>query len=122
VVKKLGKAKNKSKAYLNMETYLKPPTAAQVIEFVDELEVTMTQFERFFGMPYGTIRQAKGDFQPLPAKFWHIVYEKIKPAYGVGYFNPDQTPGKKKKAKVATTVPHENDNSALLDKLKDNLK
>lgn len=77
----------------NLKKYLKPPSSIQIDEFLKELDVTTAGFERFYGIAHGTIRKIRhGDNgRILPCKFWHIIYEKIKPAYGVG-FMPQQPP------------------------------
>lgn len=111
-----------SRKIANKRTYLKAPEKEMIQKHIDELGVSVSQYERFFGIPIGTVPQILLGLRELPAKFWHIVYEKIKPAYGVGYFNPNEIPSKKKKSKIATPVPHGTPNSVLLDKLKDNLK
>lgn len=105
----------------NRLKYLKAPPLEQILEFVKELEVTEAQFERFYGIPAKTISQIKVGNTPLPAKFWHIVYEKIKPMYGAAYYARKKEP-KQKKSGVTTSkqeFPHGN---KLLDQLKDKLK
>lgn len=73
-------------AFENKSKYLKAPTFAQIREFMDELGIsTLTRFERFYGIPHSTLRMISYGGRELPAKFWHIIYEKIKPAYGVGF-------------------------------------
>lgn len=75
----------------NERKYLKSPTFQQVDEFVKELGVTYASFERYFGIAEGTIRKMK-DPRPLPARHWHIIYEKIVPTYGIGFNNPEYDP------------------------------
>lgn len=87
--------KDKIGHYLKLENekkYLKPPTLMQIEQFLKELDITTASFERFYGIPLGTIRKIRhGDNgRYLPVKFWHIIYEKIVPAYGSGFLNPDQ--------------------------------
>lgn len=110
-----------SKATLNRKTYLKAPEVQQTLDFISELGVTMAQFERFYGIAVGTLRQVKCGNAELPAKHWHIVYEKIKPMYGAAYYARKKEP-KANKSGVATPkqeFPHGN---KLLDQLKDKLK
>lgn len=73
------------KARENRKKYLKAPTPEQVKEFVTELQVSSRQFETFYGIPTNTILQVVSGSRNLPAKFWDIIYERKKPAYGVGF-------------------------------------
>lgn len=67
------------------EKYLKPPDAKQIKDFITELEVNYSQFERFYDIPKGTIRHVINLRRELPVKFWPIVYEKKVPTYGLKY-------------------------------------
>lgn len=71
----------------NSRKYLKPPTLLQIESFISELGISASAFERFYGVPYGTIRKIRNGYQgrELPMRFWHIIYEKIVPAYGIGF-------------------------------------
>lgn len=102
----------------NLEKYLRAPDLEQIMAFVKELKVKARQFERFYGIPDGTIRQIKQGNRELPPKFWHIVYEKIKPTYGVAYY---QKPERKKK--LPRQVPQETKkaDNTLLNELKNKL-
>lgn len=65
--------------------YLKPPTHEQIFGFIEELGVHTAQFERYYKMPTGILRQVKGGHKPLPVKYWPIFYQRIVPQYGIGY-------------------------------------
>jgi hypothetical protein len=78
----------------NRRKYLKSPTFEQIEEFINELDVSYAQFERFFGMKTKTINRVKIGERGLPAKYWHIIYERIKPAYGVGFASDYVSPKK----------------------------
>lgn len=88
-----------SKKQKNLETYLKEPEIEQIMAFINELGVSMTRFERFYGIPIGTIRQVKCGNTPLSPKYWHIIYEKVVPTYGVGYSKYFKEKNKKDKTK-----------------------
>lgn len=81
-----------TKAQQNRTKYLKAPTLEQVESFITKLKVSGAQFERFYGIPDGTIRQIKLNKRSLPAKFWHIIYEQVKPAYGSGFLDQNKAP------------------------------
>lgn len=65
----------------NRAKYLKAPSILEIDTFIKELQVSDAQFERFFGMPFNTMGVVRNGQRKLPAKYWHIVYEKIVPAY-----------------------------------------
>lgn len=112
-------AKKLDKANLNRRIYLKAPTYEQVTEFINELGISGAQFERFYGVAAGTLRQVAVGNTTLPAKHWHIIYEKIKPAYGVGYF---EAPPKKKGPAEKTEAPKVDlSRNELLNQLKNKL-
>ena len=71
----------------NLSKYLKPPDWKQIEEFIIELETNMYKFEKFYGIPFNTLTQVKAGTKRLPPKFWHFIYEKIKPNYGVGFIS-----------------------------------
>lgn len=70
---------------INKSKYLKAPEWEQIDEFIKELGIPNFQFERFYQIPYNTIAQVKNGTRKLPAKFWNVIFEKIKPAYGSGF-------------------------------------
>lgn len=72
-------------AHANRAKYLKAPSLKEIDSFIKELNVSDNQFERFFGMAYNTIGPIRANRGKLPAKFWHIVYEKIIPSYSTDY-------------------------------------
>lgn len=71
----------------NRKKYLKPPTKDQVLAFVKELGVSYAQFETFYGIAKGTIGLVSIGERDLPTAYWHIIYTKVKPAYGSGFLN-----------------------------------
>jgi len=79
-----------TQAQENRAKYLKAPTVAQIKEFIAELGVTTAQFERFYGIPYGTLADVYSGKRDISSKFWHIIFLKKKPTYGVG-FNTDKS-------------------------------
>lgn len=111
--------KPESRTEQNKKKYLASPTHKQVIEFVKEFGVSCAQFERFWGWPEGVIK--KIPFKGLPAKYWHVIYEKIKPAYGIGYASKHMAKSVIKKPtkqkKIATTNQQSHTNELLLERL-----
>jgi len=71
----------------NREKYLKPPTVKQIVEFIDSLDISVSQFERFYGLPSNHIHKVIGGQRNLAAYAWHIIYEKVKPKYGAGFLH-----------------------------------
>lgn len=98
---------------------MKAPTYDQVKAFISELGITAAQFERFYGIAKGTMKQVKFGNTTLPAKHWHIIYEKIKPAYGVGYF--EAPPKKKAPAEKKDEPKVDLSRNELLNQLKNKL-
>ena len=85
-------------SYENERKYLKQPTWEQISDFIKEQGVSMYAFERFYGIPYNTLTQVKAGTKNLATRFWHFIYERIKPAYGVGFID-DFTKKQLKKGK-----------------------
>lgn len=85
----------------NKAKYLKAPTFAAIESFIKELDVSDAQFERFFGIPSNTLTQVKRGDKRLPARFWHIIYEKTVPTYSIPY----QKTEKANLTKKLTTPP-----------------
>ena len=73
--------------YDNVHKYLKAPSLAEIDAFIKDLDITDAQFERYYEMVPQTIKNIRNGYRPLPRKFWHFVYEKIVPSYGVTYQN-----------------------------------
>lgn len=71
----------------NLSKYLRAPDHGQVVDFIKSLGVSSAQFGRFYGVPLDTIKSVACGRRLLPVRHWHIVYEKIKPAYGAGFLN-----------------------------------
>lgn len=106
----------------NSRKYLKPPSSVQIDEFLHELGVTTAAFERFYGIPIGTIRKIRhGDNgRILPMKYWHIIYEKIKPAYGVGFIpTKEEIRYKQSKVEPYKKKVQKPINKKLLERLKE---
>lgn len=80
-----------------LKKYLKAPPVEMVLAFIEELDVSYAQFERFYGMYEGLIKNMKTGNKQLPIKHWAIIYEKIVPQYGTGY---------KKASRKKRTVSH----------------
>lgn len=100
----------------NRAKYLKPPTFEEIDDFRKLLGVRVATFERFFGITVGTINKIKKGERDLPANKWHIIYEKVKPAYGSGFL----TSGKKlakNKAKNASKPTNKKPSNATISKL-----
>lgn len=70
---------------INKSKYAQPPSWEQIQELITEMKMDMYSFERFYGIPYNTLTQIKTGKRSLAADYWHFIYEKIKPAYGVGF-------------------------------------
>ena len=81
---------------INKRKYAKPPTWEQIESFIEELSINRYAFERFYGIPYHTLTQVKAGTKQLGSAYWHIIYERIKPAYGVGFIG-DYSPNVAKK-------------------------
>lgn len=71
----------------NLRKYLKAPTIEQVSSFIKELGVSDVQFERFYEMKIGTMKKLRSGYRNLPRKFWHFIYEKKVPTYGLSTNN-----------------------------------
>jgi len=111
---------------INTEKYLQPPPYDQIREYINgELKISMLHFERFFGIPTGTLKQIPFG-HPLPAKYWHLIYDKVKPKYGTGFYNPDtaiiEKGGHRKKYSIKKEVEKKEVKSSLNDSLLNILK
>jgi hypothetical protein len=85
-----------------IKKYLKPPSIELILKVVKSAGVKPAQFEIFFGIAKGTIKQVKIGSRAMPAKHWELFYEW----------------GKNKKAfkRVTKRVTHASDRlKALLD-------
>lgn len=65
--------------------YLKAPTVEEIKSFIKELKVTYSQFEVYYNIPPGTLKQVFIRARKLPVKYWPIIYERIIPTYGLKY-------------------------------------
>lgn len=84
----------------NLKKYLKPPSIIEISEFIRELGISDLQFERYYELPFRTIGKIKNAQQNLPAKFWHLIYEKIVPVYGLSESTLVLSPVQSKKNKT----------------------
>lgn len=109
-------------ATFNKMKYMKPPPLEVIEEFISELNITEKQFERFYSIPFATISKIRAGERSLPARFWRIVYEKIKPAYGSGFlheaFENQKSAKNNRLAKTLADGIPEMDNHGRLGRLK----
>lgn len=75
----------------NKSKYAQAPSWEQIEILMTEMELSLYHFEKFYGMPYNSLIQVKKGERKLAAKYWHYVYEKIKPAYGAGFLGDSTT-------------------------------
>ena len=76
----------------NKTKYAHAPSWEQIEELMAEMKIeSIYHFEKFYGIPFNVIAQIKSGKRTLPCKFWHIVYERIKPAYGAGFIAESTT-------------------------------
>lgn len=72
-------------AKLNKKKWLLPPDIDMITDFLSHLGVSAPSFESFYGIPKGTIRGIRHGNRSLPAKYWHIIYDKVEPKFGSGF-------------------------------------
>ncbi len=72
-------------AKINQSKYAIQPSWDLIQTYLDEFGLKMTQFERFFGIPFNTLTQVKAGTRVFPIYAWGFIYEKKKPRYGVGF-------------------------------------
>lgn len=72
-------------AKINEKKYLYPPTWSQIQSFIDELGVSLSQFEKFYFIPHHMMCQVKSGAKKFPKYAWGYIFEKIKPTYGIGF-------------------------------------
>jgi hypothetical protein len=58
-----------------IKKYLKPPSIQLILKVVKDAGVKATQFELYFGIPKGTIKQIKHGSRSMPVRFWELFYE-----------------------------------------------
>jgi hypothetical protein len=99
--------------------YLKPPTPEEMIDFINEVGVGKTQFERFYNIPERTLVQAINGKRNLPVKFWPIFYERKIPAYGIEWLkeNKDKIKTEEKPITKPVTKKSQSDNIKRLTDL-----
>lgn len=106
--------RNKELGDLNRRKYAKPPSWEQIDAFIKELGMNMYHFEKFYGIPFNNLVQVKSGKRNLGAAYWHIIYERIKPAYGVGFIEDYTTNKPKKRIKhyITNNLTTESDGDA----------
>lgn len=102
----------------NKIKYKKPPTIEQINTHVKHMDMTTPHFERYFGIPYGTIGKIRCGERELPVKFWNIIYKKME--------NKPRGSYKRKKANktipnISPIPPSKQTQSGVLNKLKESL-
>lgn len=65
-------------ADLNRKKYAGPPSVEKINAHIKFLDMTSPHFEKYFGIPDGTIALIRIGKRDLPVRFWHIIYEKKK--------------------------------------------
>lgn len=70
---------------LNKAKYARAPNWDEIESFMKETGMCLAHFEKFYGMPFKSLNHVKMRDRNLAAKFWHFIYERIKPAYGAGF-------------------------------------
>lgn len=95
--------RNRALGDLNRRKYAKAPSWEQIDAFISELGMSFNHFEKFYGIPYNTITQIKSGQRELSSPYWHYIYERIKPAYGVGFIEDYTTNRPKNRIKVLLT-------------------
>lgn len=59
----------------NKFKFLKAPTIEQIEEVVKKAGVSEAQFERFYNIFDGAIRQHRHGHRTIPARYWHLFLE-----------------------------------------------
>jgi hypothetical protein len=99
---------------LNRKKYLKAPPIESINAIIKDLGISVAQYERFIGIKAKTILQVRVGERNLPAKFWHYIYEKIIPTYGMGIIKKEKNNNIYKKKTYNLKKK-----SSILKKLKD---
>lgn len=102
-----------SVAELNIKKYMVAPSWAEIQDFINELGLSFNRFEKFYDLPYNTLTQVKSGARDLPASYWHIIYLRIKPAYGSGFlyeYSPKAT-----KNRIKPTLTKALTNTSAID-------
>jgi hypothetical protein len=76
---------------INRRKYAKAPSWEEIHAFIKEMGMNMYHFEKFYGIPFNTMAQVKSGQKKLGSPHWHIIYERIKPAYGAGFIEDYST-------------------------------
>lgn len=64
----------------NNKKYTGPPTIEIIESVVTKFNVSEAQFERFFGLSYGTIKKVRFGERDMPSKYWHFFFD---PQYNI---------------------------------------
>ena len=67
----------------NLVKYLKPPTVEQILSFIKSLGVTMSQFERFYGIPHDHLTKIKNGRSDLISKYSDIKFQDDAPPQSI---------------------------------------
>lgn len=70
---------------LNKAKYAHAPSWEEIESLIKETGMCLAHFEKFYGMPFKTLNHVKMGDRHLASKFWHFIYERIKPTYGAGF-------------------------------------
>lgn len=99
-----------AKAKENETKYLVPPTWEYMDAFIKEIGISIYHFERYYGLAFNHLAKVRCGLKPLGKSYWHIFYERIKPNYGMGFYEQKNTP--KKILKSIPNVAHQSANDA----------
>lgn len=75
----------KTLAEINTAKYPNPPTWAEIESLIDEMGMSYNRFERYYGIPFNQLTQIKKGDKKLCPKYWHFIFERIKPPFGAGF-------------------------------------
>lgn len=77
--------KGKTIADINTAKYPLHPTWDEIQDFITETGMSYNRFERYYGIPFNQITQIKKGDKKLCPKYWHFIFERIKPKFGAGF-------------------------------------
>lgn len=78
----------------NERKYLTPPTWEYMDAFIKEIGISIYHFEKYYGIAFNHLAKVRCGLKPLGKSYWHIFYERIKPKYGIGFYDEINTPKK----------------------------
>lgn len=61
----------------NHYKYLRPPTPEELDKVIKALGLSGRQFERYFGLYRKCVCHTMTGWRPMPAKYWHLVFENM---------------------------------------------